>query len=270
MPIQCCAWCHMNGKSCLDEWVCGWGDVKLSRLLKWLFAGQFLRMDLFTRCPDFPCSLSNTGWDLRCLTTEAVGRWSILLAPGMTGCRDDRCGLGWWPPYSGDIHISMSRVVYISRRVDWPVDSAWLWLTRQAGCWLMPGMGRSAVNVGRRSQDTCIYFLAPISRGAYPEALHDRTWRPCEPHVQNAVCPLPTQVPDEKSPLLLGFHCCPWMFVGWSSSILISPIDPQDATWCDEGVVAHVSLFQGLAGQVCEPVTGLIMSICDISALLAV
>ena len=81
----------------------------------------------------------------------------------------------------------------------------------------------------------------------YCEAL---LWRPQlvgigvsveKPHVDHAVCPLLPQVPDDQAPLIIGFHHCTRMFVGYCSLSPKSFPAPHGVTWCDEGIVAHVS-----------------------------
>ena len=60
------------------------------------------------------------------------------------------------------------------------------------------------------------------------------------------------------------------MFVGYCSIILLSLPAPHGATWCNEGVITHVSWIQGLSDQLCHPVTETVMSSCDEAALLEV
>ena len=62
-----------------------------------------------------------------------------------------------------------------------------------------------------------------------------------KPHVDHAVRPLLPQVPDDQAPLMLGFNHCTMMFVGYYSPILIYLPAPHGVTWCDEGIVSHVS-----------------------------
>ena len=90
------------------------------------------------------------------------------------------------------------------------------------------------------------------------------------PHIDHTVQPLLTQVPDYQVPLMHGFHCCPWLFVEYFSTVLISLSAPNRLTWYDEGDDMHVSWNQVLAGQICNPVTERVMSSCLEASLIAV
>ena len=60
-------------------------------------------------------------------------------------------------------------------------------------------------------------------------------------YMEHAFYPLPPHVPDEQVFPLVIVHLSTWMVVVYFRLGLNCLPSPQGATWCDEGVVAHVS-----------------------------
>ena len=165
-------------------------------------------------------SLISQRYRLRSAPSSNWCSWMRSLAPGIPRCSDGWSRKGWWLPYSGHTHMSVSRAVFISCWGNQPFASVWLRLPSQAGRWLIPQMGISAVAVGCRSQDTLVSSHALLSRGNSLAATVGRTWCPCwKPTCQSqSLSPSPTgpwwEVPPSAWNPLLPIAVC-WVLNTW-------------------------------------------------------